>query len=86
MDKKPLKQSLSDLFGYPCLYSIADLVRLTGQKEPYIRASLSDAQKTHQLKWVKCKDGVKRIGDDAARLTYDEYMRERVVGHSIGVK
>lgn len=70
--KKSLNIKLRDLFSMDRLYTIDDLVRLTNNKEPYVRSAVSMVQNPKyskppvKLVWKKCTDNVRRFGNPLA--------------------
>lgn len=69
---KSLQIKLKELFSMDRLYTIEDLVRLTGHKEPYVRSAVSMVQNRKyanpptELVWKKCSDRIRRFGNPKA--------------------
>jgi hypothetical protein len=64
-----LERRLRELFAMDRLYTIPDLIELTGHDEAYLRSKISMLQNQKYsgdplvLKRQRCSDGLKRIGN-----------------------
>lgn len=80
--KQGLHQKLKDLLKMDILYTIDDLVYLTGYKENYVRSAISMIQNQKYMNppveiiWKKCEDQVKRLGNPTATNIYQSLKND----------
>ena len=75
--KNKLEDRLRELFNQSFLYTIDDIVRLSGYPKSYVRTKISNLQNSRYtddpltIVWVRCEDNIKRVGSDSSNTIFE---------------